>query len=62
MSEEKENELVDITIPPQSSIKLVKYAKGYGWEIKFYSDNLDVGFDKIVEMNKRLREEFGQSE
>ena len=59
---EKNNELVDITIPPQSSIKLVKYAKGYGWEIKHYCDNLDVSFDVIVAMNKRLREEFGQSE
>jgi hypothetical protein len=58
----KEKEMVDVTFPPQSSIKLVKYAKGYGWEVKRYCDDLDQAFDDIVAMNKKLKEEYGQSE
>lgn len=49
----------DIMFPPQSSIKLVKYAKGYGWEIKRYCDDLDIAFGDIVAMNDKMRKQFG---
>lgn len=66
MNEEKNNkkdkEAVDVTFPPQSSIKLIKYSKGYGWEIKRYCDNLDLAFVDIVDMDKKLRHKFGQNE
>lgn len=53
-----DKEIVDITIPPQSSINLKKMSSGYGWEIKVYDDDLDSGFDKIVALDKKLRDKF----
>lgn len=52
----------DITFPPQSSIKLIKYSKGYGWEIKRYSDDLDAAFNEVVKMNEQMRKHFGSTE
>jgi len=59
---EKDKELVDVTFPPQSSIKLVKYAKGYGWEIKVYCDDLDFNLGEVERIDKKLRDKYGQKE
>lgn len=65
MSEENNGYVEDITFPPQSSLKLVSHGNVnkpetfyYTWEIKKYCDNLDEAFNLIVEMNKKMKEQF----
>ena len=44
-------------IEQKDSIKLTKNTKGYGWEIKILS--LDV--DKLTEIDNKLKEKFGDN-
>jgi len=60
--EKKLDEAVVVTIPPQSSIKLISHGKDentyYTWEIKVYCDNLDLAFDDIKRMDKKMKEAY----
>ena len=40
------------------SIKLFKNSKGYNWEIKI----LEIDIARLVEIDSKLQEEFGQEE
>jgi hypothetical protein len=44
-------------IEQSESIKLIKNTKGFGWEIRILSLNID----KMVELNNRMIEKFGSS-
>jgi hypothetical protein len=58
----KEKLVEAVVIPPQSSIKLTKYAKGYGWEIKIYCDDLTKCVDDVKALDKKMRDNFADSE
>ena len=65
MSEEKDKkdkEAIGMVIPPQSSVKLISHGKDentyYTWEIKVYCDNLDLAFDDIKRMDKKMKEAY----
>jgi len=42
-----------------SSFKLHKMSKGYNWEIKFYSDDIEELKKKILEMDTWANTNFG---
>ena len=42
------------------SIKVVKNTKGYNWEIKIYSEDIDYMLKAIESTDKSLRELYGE--
>ena len=42
----------------QCSVNLKKLAKGYGWEIKVYGDNMDEILKEIERVNLNLNAQF----
>jgi len=65
MIEDKKNEQEQITpqqinVEAQSVayIKLIKNSKGYNWEIK----QLTLNIDELIELNKKMLEHFGSIE
>ena len=62
-----EQELIiksEIPIEQKESIKIVKYAKNYGWEFRVFIENKDIkeALNKCVELNKELSSKFGTIE
>ena len=46
----------------QDSMKLVKYAKGYGYEIKIHGEEIAGMLTKIKESNDKMKEIIGEPE
>jgi 5-bromo-4-chloroindolyl phosphate hydrolysis protein len=59
MNEKKVYEIENSEVVPQSSIKLIRNSRGYNYEIKIYSDNLEEAEQKLEKMNKILLSKYG---
>ena len=42
----------------QSSVKLIRNSRGYGWEIKIYDFDTDVIFAEVKKTDTALRKEY----
>jgi len=42
----------------ESSVKLMKMTKGYNWEIKIYDSDDKKMFERVLELDKLLREKY----
>jgi len=38
---------------------LIKYAKGYGWEVKNYCDDMDKALEEVKRIDDKLRALYG---
>ena len=59
MAEEIEN-TQDITQEQKSSVKVTKNSKGYNWEVKVYDEDPDKIFDKLVDLELKCQDKFGE--
>jgi len=57
MKQETEQEILKQVsiIEAREGLKLVKYSKGFGWEIRI----LDLDIDKLEKLNNEMKERFG---
>ena len=49
-------------VDPKSSVKVTKNSKGYNWECKVYNDDADKALDKMIELELRGQELYGEKE
>ena len=49
----------DIQINQKESVKLTKNSRGYGWEIKLLSDDIEKEIERLDKINKKLNVKYG---
>lgn len=52
----------EITHEQKSSVKVVRNTKGYNWEVKVYDDDPDKACDKMIALEVRLTEKYGETD
>ena len=51
----EEEKLGEIFNKQEDSVKLIKYSRGYGWEIKLHGQDMEKIVSAIDEVNKELK-------
>jgi len=53
------NEFPEIEREQKSSVKVTHNSKGYNWEVKVYNEDPDKIFDKVIELETKCAEKYG---
>jgi len=51
-----------VTMEQKSSVKVTKNSKGYNWEVKVYDDNPDKALEKMIELELKCSEKYGEKD
>ena len=51
-----------VTMEQKSSVKVTKNSKGYVYEVKVYDADPDKAFDKLIELECKCAEKYGQTD
>lgn len=55
-------ELIISTIAEPAQVKLIRYAKGYGWEINLHGESMAKVAEEVSRIDALYKERYGQQQ